>query len=108
MLTGNYCRSEDRFLLGTGNEVVSGRGGIERSHPTRREAQCVAKPGYVVHLVLMQLTIPMFIYHPLSYFRWSNEALTATGFIWVRYSLVITPVNYSLAAVSLRTPCVFH
>lgn len=26
-------------------------------------------------------------------------ALTLTGFIWVRYSLVITPVNYSLAAV---------
>ncbi|KAJ7039230.1 mitochondrial pyruvate carrier [Mycena alexandri] len=29
-----------------------------------------------------------------------NIALTATGFIWVRYSLVITPVNYSLAAVN--------
>jgi hypothetical protein len=29
-----------------------------------------------------------------------NLALAATGFIWVRYSLVITPVNYSLAAVS--------
>jgi len=28
-------------------------------------------------------------------------ALTATGFIWVRYSFVITPVNYSLAAVNL-------
>lgn len=26
-------------------------------------------------------------------------ALTATGFIWVRYSFVIIPVNYSLAAV---------
>lgn len=26
-------------------------------------------------------------------------ALAATGFIWVRYSMVITPVNYSLAAV---------
>lgn len=26
-------------------------------------------------------------------------ALAATGFIWVRYSFVITPVNYSLAAV---------
>jgi hypothetical protein len=26
-------------------------------------------------------------------------ALAATGFIWVRYSLVITPINYSLAAV---------
>lgn len=25
--------------------------------------------------------------------------MTATGFIWVRYSFVITPVNYSLAAV---------
>jgi len=29
-----------------------------------------------------------------------NFALAATGFIWVRYSLVITPVNYSLAAVN--------
>ncbi|RDX48059.1 UPF0041-domain-containing protein [Lentinus brumalis] len=29
-----------------------------------------------------------------------NLALTATGFIWVRYSLVITPINYSLAAVN--------
>jgi len=29
-----------------------------------------------------------------------NVALTATGFIWVRYSLVIIPVNYSLAAVN--------
>ena len=28
-------------------------------------------------------------------------ALAATGFIWVRYSLVITPINYSLAAVRL-------
>ncbi|ORY32601.1 hypothetical protein BCR39DRAFT_523086 [Naematelia encephala] len=30
-----------------------------------------------------------------------NLALAATGFIWVRYSFVITPVNYSLAAVNL-------
>ncbi|PWN23402.1 UPF0041-domain-containing protein [Microstroma glucosiphilum] len=29
-----------------------------------------------------------------------NVALSATGMIWVRYSLVITPVNYSLAAVN--------
>lgn len=29
----------------------------------------------------------------------ASVALTATGFIWVRYSFVITPVNYSLAAV---------
>ena len=29
----------------------------------------------------------------------SRTALAATGFIWVRYSVVITPVNYSLAAV---------
>jgi hypothetical protein len=29
-----------------------------------------------------------------------NAALAATGLIWVRYSLVITPVNYSLAAVN--------
>ncbi|TFK54512.1 UPF0041-domain-containing protein [Heliocybe sulcata] len=30
-----------------------------------------------------------------------NLALLATGAIWVRYSFVITPVNYSLAAVNL-------
>jgi len=29
-----------------------------------------------------------------------SAALAATGFIWVRYSLIITPVNYSLAGVS--------
>ncbi|VDB95917.1 unnamed protein product [Peniophora sp. CBMAI 1063] len=29
-----------------------------------------------------------------------NVALAATGLIWVRYSFVITPVNYSLAAVN--------
>ncbi|CEH12561.1 upf0041-domain-containing protein [Ceraceosorus bombacis] len=34
----------------------------------------------------------------LSLFQ--NAALAATGMIWVRYSLVITPVNYSLAAVN--------
>ena len=32
-------------------------------------------------------------------------ALTATGFIWVRYSLVIKPINYSLAAVCI-CPCI--
>lgn len=29
-----------------------------------------------------------------------QTALTATGFIWTRYSLVITPVNYNLFAVN--------
>jgi len=29
-----------------------------------------------------------------------NIALAATGMIWVRYSFVIIPVNYSLAAVN--------
>jgi len=29
-----------------------------------------------------------------------NLALAATGTIWVRYSLVIIPINYSLAAVN--------
>ena len=31
----------------------------------------------------------------------ASAALAATGFIWVRYSLVITPINYSLAGVSV-------
>ncbi|KAG0143188.1 hypothetical protein CROQUDRAFT_109377 [Cronartium quercuum f. sp. fusiforme G11] len=30
-----------------------------------------------------------------------NIALAATGIIWVRYSFVITPINYSLASVNL-------
>ncbi|KAL8286565.1 hypothetical protein RQP46_004582 [Phenoliferia psychrophenolica] len=30
-----------------------------------------------------------------------NLALTATGLIWVRYSFVIIPVNYSLASVNV-------
>ncbi|KAG5352211.1 Brain protein 44 [Termitomyces sp. J132] len=34
-----------------------------------------------------------------------NLALAATGMIWVRYSLVITPVNYSLAAVGFCDLC---
>ena len=34
----------------------------------------------------------------LLFLGW-QPALAATGFIWVRYSLVITPINYSLAAV---------
>lgn len=29
-----------------------------------------------------------------------QSALTATGFIWTRYALVITPVNYNLCAVN--------
>ncbi|KNZ54068.1 hypothetical protein VP01_3054g2 [Puccinia sorghi] len=29
-----------------------------------------------------------------------NIALSATGVIWVRYSFVITPINYSLASVN--------
>lgn len=29
-----------------------------------------------------------------------NIALAATGFIWVRYSFVIKPINYSLAGVN--------
>lgn len=35
----------------------------------------------------------------------SLVALAATGLIWVRYSFVITPVNYSLAAVRSSVTC---
>ncbi|KII92497.1 hypothetical protein PLICRDRAFT_172583 [Plicaturopsis crispa FD-325 SS-3] len=38
--------------------------------------------------------------HALFAVPLSTTALTATGFIWVRYALVITPINYSLAAVN--------
>ncbi|EEB94239.1 hypothetical protein MPER_06978 [Moniliophthora perniciosa FA553] len=41
--------------------------------------------------------ITSFLNHP--------AALAATGFIWVRYSFVITPVNYSLAAVNFFVGC---
>jgi hypothetical protein len=34
-----------------------------------------------------------------------NLALAATGIIWVRYSFVIKPVNYSLAAVNFFVGC---
>ncbi|KAH8996953.1 mitochondrial pyruvate carrier [Lactarius hatsudake] len=34
-----------------------------------------------------------------------NLALAATGVIWVRWSFVIKPVNYSLAAVNLFVGC---
>ena len=34
-----------------------------------------------------------------------NVALATTGMIWVRYSLVITPINYSLAAVNFFVGC---
>jgi len=34
-----------------------------------------------------------------------NIALAATGIIWVRYSFVIIPVNYSLAAVNFFVGC---
>lgn len=37
--------------------------------------------------------------------RWRITALAATGFIWVRYSLVIKPINYSLAAVNFGVGC---
>ena len=38
----------------------------------------------------------------------SIVALAATGFIWVRYSLVITPINYSLAAVRRHFATIFR
>uniref|UniRef100_A0AC34FMC2 Mitochondrial pyruvate carrier n=1 Tax=Panagrolaimus sp. ES5 TaxID=591445 RepID=A0AC34FMC2_9BILA len=34
-----------------------------------------------------------------------NFALLATGFIWTRYSLIITPVNYYLASVNFFVGC---
>ena len=38
----------------------------------------------------------------LSLYGWalSLKAVTATGFIWSRYSFVITPVNYNLFSVN--------
>ncbi|GLB44920.1 putative mediates the uptake of pyruvate into mitochondria [Lyophyllum shimeji] len=42
----------------------------------------------------------VFFWAPLEMVVSQNLALAGTGFIWVRYSFVITPVNYSLAAVN--------
>ena len=80
-------------------------------------ACCLLHPIYSTRFLCAMLIIVHFIYspptHPPSLLSQSSHsthpphsqptpstptALTATGFIWVRYSLVITPVNYSLAA----------
>jgi hypothetical protein len=90
----NYNRSQDRLLLGPSHEVGPSRRRAEGSQPTGRETLCIAEYRYAHFLFdallrrLLIKTLPA-------------TALAATGCIWVRYALVITPVNYSLAAVSV-------
>lgn len=84
-------RAQDRLFLGPSHEVVPCRRGGEGSQSTRGQTLCVSERRYV---------IPFF--YPILLNRTAIAALAATGFIWVRYSFVIIPVNYSLAAVSER------
>jgi hypothetical protein len=48
----------------------------------------------------------LFLFSFLTNWWGMHAALAATGIIWVRYSFVIKPVNYSLAAVSKVPPSV--
>ena len=94
-------RAQDRLLLGPSHEVVPCRRGAEGYQPTRGQTLGVAERRYVITF------LPHFFFVLLSPSCWLSidiaiAALAATGFIWVRYSLVITPINYSLAAVSVR------
>ncbi len=84
------CRPQDRFLLGAYDEVGSGRSWSQGYEPSCRETESIAKLGCV--------TATSYVYWGCADMP-SPTALTATGFIWVRYAFVITPVNYSLAGV---------
>ncbi len=71
-----FSSHRNSLLLGTPHEMVSRRRRPERPLSTADK-----------------ISVPQ------------NVALAATGMIWVRYSLVITPVNYSLAAVNFFVGC---
>ena len=104
-------RPENRLLLGPHDEVVSRRGGPEGSLASSGEALSRAEPRYVFSALVRGLRswnfdgsllwtcrLPLLPY--LAFLlHCARLALTATGVIWVRYSMVITPINYSLAAV---------
>ena len=83
------CRTKDCVFLGAYDEVVFGRCRCKRSHPSCRQAEHVSKPWYASAPSFLRIIHNCVV----------PAALTATGFIWVRYSFVIIPVNYSLAAV---------
>jgi hypothetical protein len=79
------------------------RGDVRKmGHPSEavfhRRFSSVSDPFSLPHLRSHFLSSPS-ITLSLRFLSLST-ALTATGLIWVRYSFVITPVNYSLAAVN--------
>ena len=78
--------------------MVFGSCWAQGSAKTSGQAQCFAKCGSVGRFTywLARLTRPS-----LPFVDSCELALAATGFIWVRYSMVITPINYSLGAVRL-------
>jgi hypothetical protein len=76
--------------------MVSCRRGAEGSFSTRGQTLRISEYWYVILLLSVDSGVAE---------QGLLAALAATGFIWVRYSLVIKPVNYSLAAVSI-CPCI--
>ena len=94
-------RPEDGVLLGPAHEVVFGGGRPQGPLAPRGQAQRVPERWCVSQSISLCMAHGMTLWlrscnSPLPC---APPALTATGFIWVRYSLVITPINYSLAAV---------
>ena len=89
-----WNRSENCVLLGPVDEVVSRHRWSEGFEPTGRQTEHLSEHGWAVSIIRS-------VGHAKRCAFISETALAATGFIWVRYSLVITPVNYSLAAVRL-------
>jgi hypothetical protein len=73
--------------------MVPRRRGAEGSCSTRGQALRIAEHWYVILFIVRVMVAEHRVWPGFA-------ALAATGFIWVRYSFVIKPVNYSLAAVS--------
>ena len=100
-------RPEDGILLGADDEVVFGCSGAEGSLSSGGEAERVAErwcvglslPASALYADCMRFDAMSSPDLGLAWLVCVRIALAATGIIWVRYSFVITPVNYSLAAV---------
>ena len=97
-----YNRAQDRLLLGSYDEVVPRCRGAEGYQSTRGQTLRVAERRYVISLLFLLGHSRMIIDRNCVGLLPLVAALAATGIIWVRYSFVINPVNYSLAAVSAR------
>lgn len=71
--------------------VAAGLKDLSRPADKLSVSQNLGVYGIFITVFVMYLILPsLYVF---------ASALTATGFIWVRYSFVIIPVNYSLAAV---------